>query len=191
MGKQNTDAQYNEECSYSLEHQRLLRNRSNKAPTFCTVKEIPLSVVNFSGHDDFEQHCVPRSAPVGDAAQYSRSLLPSTSGCERGASMSYDTDDRTARYRNELAQCDRDDRAAENGEMCAPALILVSAAVAVASFTAHQTIGLTPGIVGVIAGFVWRSDLKARSIARTERRLSLWRALIALTKATKAASDDS
>jgi hypothetical protein len=94
--------------------------------------------------------------------------------------MSNEIDDRTTDYRNELAQCDRDDRAAENAEMCAPALILVSAAVAVASFTAYQTIGLTLGIIGVIAGFVWRSDLKAKSIARAERRLSLRRALDSL-----------
>ena len=32
--------------------------------------------------------------------------------------MSNDIEDRTARYRNELAQCDRDDRSAENAEMC-------------------------------------------------------------------------
>jgi hypothetical protein len=36
--------------------------------------------------------------------------------------MPNDIEDRTARYRNELAQCDRDDRSAENAEMCAPAL---------------------------------------------------------------------
>jgi hypothetical protein len=98
-------------------------------------------------------------------------------GLRKTGIMSNDIDDRTTDYRDELAQCDRDDRAAENAEMCAPALILVSAAVAVASFTAHQTIGLTLGIIGVIAGFVWRSDLKTKSISRTERRSSLRRAL--------------
>jgi hypothetical protein len=98
-------------------------------------------------------------------------------GLRKTGIMSNDIDDRTTGYRNELAQCDRDDRAAENAEMCAPALILISAAVAVASFTAHETIGLTVGMIGAIAGFVWRSDLKAKSIARTERRSSLRRAL--------------
>jgi hypothetical protein len=39
--------------------------------------------------------------------------------------MSNDIDDRTASYLNELAQCDRDDRAAEKAEMCAPALIFI------------------------------------------------------------------
>jgi hypothetical protein len=52
--------------------------------------------------------------------------------------MSNDIEDRTARYRNELAQCDRDDRSAENAEMCAPALIFVSLGIAVASFAAHE-----------------------------------------------------
>jgi hypothetical protein len=91
--------------------------------------------------------------------------------------MSNDIEDRTARYRNELAQCDRDDRSAENAEMCAPALIFVSLGIAVASFAAHETIGATLGIIGVIAGFVWRSDLKARAIARSERRSYIRRAL--------------
>ena len=90
--------------------------------------------------------------------------------------MSNDIEDRTARYRNELAQCDRDDRSAENAEMCAPALIFVSLGIAVASFAAHETIGAM-GIIGVIAGFVWRSDLKARAIARSERRSYIRRAL--------------
>jgi hypothetical protein len=67
-----------------------------------------------------------------------------------------------------------------NAEMCAPASILISTAVAVASFTAHETIGLTLGITGVIASFVWRSDLMAKSIARTERRSALRRALNSL-----------
>ena len=43
MGNENSDAQKNEECSYSLEHRRIPRNRFNKRPTFCSVKEIPLS----------------------------------------------------------------------------------------------------------------------------------------------------
>jgi hypothetical protein len=91
--------------------------------------------------------------------------------------MPNDIEDRTARYRNELAQCDRDDRSAENAEMCAPALIFVSLGIAVASFAAHETIGGTLGIIGVIAGFVWRSDLKAKAIARSERRSYIRRAL--------------
>jgi hypothetical protein len=95
--------------------------------------------------------------------------------------MSNDIDDRTASYLNELAQCDRDDRAAENAEMCAPALILISLGIAVASFTAHETIGGTLGIIGVIAGFVWRSDLKAKAIARSERRSYIRRALESFT----------
>jgi hypothetical protein len=63
--------------------------------------------------------------------------------------MSNDIEDRTARYRNELAQCDRDDRSAENAEMCAPALIFVSLGIAVASFAAHETIGHHRGDSGV------------------------------------------
>jgi hypothetical protein len=55
---------------------------------------------------------------------------------------------------NELAQCDRDDLAAENAEMRAPALIFISLGIAVASFAAHETIGGTLRIIGVIAGFV-------------------------------------
>jgi hypothetical protein len=81
--------------------------------------------------------------------------------------MSNDIDDRTASYLNELAQCDRDDRAAENAEMRAPALILISLGIAVASFTAHEIIG---GTLSIIAGFVWRSDRKAKAIARSESR---------------------
>jgi hypothetical protein len=91
--------------------------------------------------------------------------------------MTDNADDRAGQYRNDLAQCDRDDRAAQNAETSAPALILVSAAVAVASFTARETIGLTLGIIGVAAGLVWRSDLKAKSIARSERRSYLRRSL--------------
>jgi hypothetical protein len=95
--------------------------------------------------------------------------------------MTENADDRAVHYRNELAKCDSDDRAAQNAETSAPALILVSAGIAVASFTAHETIGLTLGIIGVIAGIVWRSDLKAKSIARSERRSHIKRALKSLT----------
>jgi len=80
--------------------------------------------------------------------------------------MSNDVDDRASLYRKELAQCDRDDRAAENAETGALALIFVSAGIGVASLVAHETIGLTLGIIGLIAGLVWRSDLKAKSAAR-------------------------
>ena len=55
-------------------------------------------------------------------------LLPS--GCGTLASCPTISRKRTARYRNELAQCDRDDRSAENAEMCAPALIFVSLGIA-------------------------------------------------------------
>jgi hypothetical protein len=85
MGNENSDAQNNEECSYCLEHWRLLHNRSNKAPTSCTVKEIPFSVVNFSRHDDSEQHCAPEprtyARVMEGCSTLGRSLLPSTSGC--------------------------------------------------------------------------------------------------------------
>jgi hypothetical protein len=91
--------------------------------------------------------------------------------------MSNDIDDWTASCLNELAQCDRDDRATENAEMCAPALIFGSLGIAVVSFTAHETIGSTLGIIGVIARFVWRPDLKAKAIARSERRSYIGRPL--------------
>ena len=107
----------------------------------------------------------------------SRSALVTAFRLRNTGIMSNDIEDRTARYRNELAQCDRDDRSAENAEMCAPALIFVSLGIAVASFAAHETIGGTLGIIGVIAGFVWRSDLKAKAIARSERRSYIRRAL--------------
>jgi hypothetical protein len=94
--------------------------------------------------------------------------------------MSNDVDDRASLYRNELAQCDRDDRAAENAEMRAPALIFVSAGVGVASLVGHETIGLTLGIIGLIAGIVWRSDLKAKSAARSASRSGIRKALDSL-----------
>jgi hypothetical protein len=34
MGKENSDAQNNEKCSYSLKHRRILRNGFNKRSTF-------------------------------------------------------------------------------------------------------------------------------------------------------------
>jgi hypothetical protein len=43
MGNEDSDAQNNEECSYSFKHRRILRNRFTKRSTFCTVKQIPLS----------------------------------------------------------------------------------------------------------------------------------------------------
>lgn len=94
--------------------------------------------------------------------------------------MSNDIDARASRYREELAQGDREDCAAANAEMSAPALILVSAAVGVASWVAHETIGLTLNIIGLIAGFVWRSDLKAKSAARSARRSDMRKAMDSL-----------
>jgi hypothetical protein len=43
MGNEDSDAQNNEECSYSFKHRRILRNRFTKRSTFCTVKQTPLS----------------------------------------------------------------------------------------------------------------------------------------------------
>jgi hypothetical protein len=57
MGKENSEAQNNEKSNNSFKHRRILRNRFTKRSTFCTVKEIPVSEMNFSRHDDFEQHC--------------------------------------------------------------------------------------------------------------------------------------
>jgi hypothetical protein len=91
--------------------------------------------------------------------------------------MSNDIDDRASRYRDEIAQCDEDERSAGNAEMCAPARILVSAGIGVASLVGHEIIGLTLGVIGLIAGFVWRSDLKAKSAARSARRSGIRKAL--------------
>jgi hypothetical protein len=47
VGNENSDAQNNEEHSYSFKHRRILRNPITKGSAFCTVKEIPLSGLNF------------------------------------------------------------------------------------------------------------------------------------------------
>jgi hypothetical protein len=59
MGNENSDAQNNQKCGNSFEHRRILRNRSLRDRPCCTVKEIPLSGLNFAPHDDFEQHRAP------------------------------------------------------------------------------------------------------------------------------------
>jgi hypothetical protein len=66
MGKDNSDAQNNEKCSYNFEHPRISCAIPTKRPTFCTVKEIPLSGLNFPPHDDFEQHHTAREMVAPD-----------------------------------------------------------------------------------------------------------------------------
>jgi hypothetical protein len=81
--------------------------------------------------------------------------------------MAMTTEERVAEYERKIAECDAQERDSRNFEMMAPALICAAAGIAVASLLAHQTIGLTLGIIGVIAGIVWREDLKANSLRRT------------------------
>jgi hypothetical protein len=64
MGKENSDAQNNENCSYSLEHRRILSNRSTKRSTLCTVKEIPLGGMKLPSHDEFEQQLRPSNPMI-------------------------------------------------------------------------------------------------------------------------------
>jgi hypothetical protein len=56
MCNENSNAQNNQKCGDSFKHRRILRNRRIERSIFCTVKEIPLSGLNFPPRDDFEQH---------------------------------------------------------------------------------------------------------------------------------------
>ena len=80
------------------------------------------------------------------------------------------TEERIAEYERKIAEGDAEERDSRNAETMAPALIYAGAGIAVASLLAHQTIGLTLGIIGVIAGFVWRKDLNAKSLQRSRDR---------------------
>jgi hypothetical protein len=56
MGNENSDAQNNQKCGNSFKHPRILRNGFIKTSTFCTVKEVSLSGLNFPPRDDSAQH---------------------------------------------------------------------------------------------------------------------------------------
>src|ERR1700722_8123304 len=53
VGNENSCAQNNKKYGNNLEHRRTLRNRAlTKRSTFCTVKEIQLSELNFPPRED-------------------------------------------------------------------------------------------------------------------------------------------
>jgi hypothetical protein len=76
-------------------------------------------------------------------------------------------EERIAEYKRKIAVCDAEERESTNPRTMAAALIYAGIGIAVASLTAHQSIGVTLGIIGVIAGIVWRSDLNAKSLQRS------------------------
>ena len=66
MGNENSDAQNNQKCCNSFKHPRILRNGFIKTSTFCTVKEVSLSGLNFPPRDDSAQHST--RVKIGPAA---------------------------------------------------------------------------------------------------------------------------
>jgi len=79
-------------------------------------------------------------------------------------------EERIAEYERKIAMCDAEEREAENPRTMSGALIYGGVGVSVASLLANQYIGLTLGIIGVISGFVWRSDLNKKSLWRARLR---------------------
>ena len=75
--------------------------------------------------------------------------------------------ERIAELERKIAVCDAEEREADNPRTMAAALIFGGVGVAVAALLANQYIGLTLGIIGVISGFVWRSDLDKKSLWRS------------------------
>jgi hypothetical protein len=79
-------------------------------------------------------------------------------------------EERIAEYKRKIAICDAEKRESENPRMMSAALIFAGAGVAIASLVAYQTIGLALGIIGLIGGVVWRSDLNTKSLWRGRLR---------------------
>jgi hypothetical protein len=61
MGNENSDAKKNKKSGYSFKHGRILRNPFTKRPTFCTVKEIPVSGLNFPRGMMISSNIAPRN----------------------------------------------------------------------------------------------------------------------------------
>ncbi len=79
-------------------------------------------------------------------------------------------EERIAEHKREIDLCDAQERESANPRMMSAALIIAGIGVSVASLIAYETIGLTLGIVGVVGGFVWRSDLNHKALWRSRLR---------------------
>jgi hypothetical protein len=90
-------------------------------------------------------------------------------------------EERIAEYKRKIAVCDVEEREAENPRMVSAVLIYGGAVVAIGSFFVNQYIGLTLGIIGVISGCLWRSDLNTKSLWRFRLRDAHRAALKSLT----------
>jgi hypothetical protein len=90
-------------------------------------------------------------------------------------------EERIAEYKRKIAICDTEERESTNPRMMSVMLIVGGIGVTVASLFAYQTIGLTLGIVAVIGGFIWRSDLNRKALWRSRLRDAHLAALKSLT----------
>jgi hypothetical protein len=91
-------------------------------------------------------------------------------------------EERVAEYERKIAECDAEERQADNPLMMAAALIYAGIGITVASLFAGQNIAVTLGVILVISGVVWRSDLKKKSLWRSRLRDAHRAALESLTK---------
>ena len=79
-------------------------------------------------------------------------------------------EERIAEYERKIAACDAEERESDNARTMSTALIYGGIGISIASLFVNQYIGLTLGIVGIISGFVWRSDLNKKSLWRSRLR---------------------